>query len=93
MKSRKPLRIEIKPGSKIKLKNAFVARGKNNNLQVFRRGEKKGRLPIIAQRVASIATKLENDKTGFAKLLAKIRIIQFIETDKAISNQLDKLKL
>lgn len=90
VKKRKRLRVRISPGRTSTLKKAFIAKGRNNNIQVFRRRTKKS-LPIVVQKVPSIAKQLDKKPSVFKSLLARIQAIQIKEVDRAIAFQLSKL--
>jgi hypothetical protein len=57
---RKPLRLQVKPGANTTLKKAFIAQGRNNNWQVFRRrtGRTKNGKEVIARQSAPSLPKL-----------------------------------
>ena len=51
---RKPVRVEITPGKRIKLKTAFIAKGRNNRNHVFRRRQQ-GPNPIVKQSAPALS--------------------------------------
>lgn len=56
---RRKVRVEVTPGRKVTLQSAFIAQGKNGNMQVFRRRHK-SRYPLVKQSTPAL-TKLFND--------------------------------
>lgn len=55
MRSRRKVQVEVRPGRKVKLDSAFIAKGKGGKNQVFRR-RTKSRAPIVKQSVPALST-------------------------------------
>lgn len=60
VRSRKNLKVEVKPGRRVALSTAFIARGRGGNLQVFRR-QTKASFPIMKQSVPALSRLFEKD--------------------------------
>lgn len=58
---RKPLTVEVVPGRRIKLRSAFIAKGRGGKNQVFRRRSKE-RYPIMKQSTAGLSVIAQRDK-------------------------------
>jgi len=65
------LRVEVRPGRRVTLKSAFIAKGRGGNNQIFRRRTSK-RFPIIKQSTPALSVlflrdSLSNQLGNFAQ--------------------------
>lgn len=89
VRKRKPVTVHVRPGRRVKLKGAFVAKGRGGNNQIFRRRTKKS-TPIVKQSVPSLASLFNRPK--FRVPLETFAQQRFeIEFNRAFEFQLNKL--
>ena len=96
-KSRRKIRVQVKPGKNIRLHKGFLARGHGGKVNVFRRTDNKVRKPpnqkgpLAIQKMPSIARLVEKPKisTPLQNFAAKRLGIEF---ERALNYQLQKIR-
>lgn len=92
---RKRLRIQVKPGSNVTLPKAFIAQGRNNNMQVFRRRTgttKNGKEIITKQSAPSLPKLFERVQSIRNNSVADAEKTYVKEFDRQLKFFLDKMK-
>lgn len=89
VKKRKPLKVEVKPGRRVQLKSAFIAKGSGGKNQIFRRRTGK-RNPIVKQSVPALSTLFSRDRfRAPLEAFANAKLSQ--EFERTFEFELDRL--